>query len=82
MAENIVLDEALKQKIRLKIRKNTTPRHVPEIIISVPEMPKTRNGKLVELAVRDVVEGKSIKNKDSLMNPQALTYFDNLPELK
>jgi acetoacetyl-CoA synthetase len=82
LAEAVVLDDSLKQKIRQQIRKNTTPRHVPEIIISVPEVPKTRSGKIVELAVRDVVHGKTVKNKEVLINANALDYFRDLPELK
>jgi acetoacetyl-CoA synthetase len=82
LAEAVILDDSLKQKIRQQIRKNTTPRHVPEIIISVPEVPKTRSGKIVELAVRDVVHGKTVKNKEVLINANALDYFIDLPELK
>ncbi|PCJ86482.1 MAG: acetoacetate--CoA ligase [Thiotrichaceae bacterium] len=81
LAESVVLDDLLEQKIRQQIRCNTTPRHVPEKIISVPDIPKTRSGKIVELAVRDVVHGETIKNKEALMNPEALDYFKDLSEL-
>jgi len=81
LADDVILDDALKQKICQQIRVNTTPRHVPAVIISVQQIPKTRSGKIVELAVRDVVHGEAVKNKESLINPEALDYFKNLPEL-
>lgn len=81
LARGVELDESLKQKIRHRIRENTTPRHVPKIIISVPDIPKTRSGKIVELAVRDVVHGKEVINSEALSNPEALDYFECLPEL-
>jgi acetoacetyl-CoA synthetase len=75
------LDDALTQKIKQQIRANTTPRHVPAKIVQVADIPRTRNGKLVELAVRNVVHGRPVKNVEALANPQALEYFRNLPEL-
>jgi acetoacetyl-CoA synthetase len=77
----VVLDEALKKKIRDTIRAHTTPRHVPAKIISVPDIPRTLSGKLTELAVRNVVHGLPVKNVDALANPQALEHFRNLDEL-
>jgi acetoacetyl-CoA synthetase len=77
----VTLDEELKAKIRKMIRDNTTPRHVPAKIISVAEIPRTISGKIVELAVRSVVHGETVKNTDALANPQALEYFRDLPEL-
>ena len=78
----MVLDEALKKKIRDQIRRNTTPRHVPAKIIQVPEIPRTISGKLVEMAVLKTVQGEEVKNKDALANPQALNHFKDLPDLK
>jgi len=79
---NLTLDEGLKQKIRDAIRRNTTPRHVPAKIVQVPDLPRTISGKLVELAVRNVVHGRPVKNVDALANPDALNYFRDLPDLK
>jgi acetoacetyl-CoA synthetase len=76
-----ILDDELQQRIRTMIRKNTTPRHVPAKIIAVPEIPRTRSGKIVELAVRSAVHGETVKNTASLANPEALQYFRDVPEL-
>jgi acetoacetyl-CoA synthetase len=76
------LDDSLQQKIRDTIRSNATPRHVPAKIIAVPEIPRTISGKIVELAVRNVIHGRPVKNTDALANPQALEHFRNLPELQ
>ena len=78
----LTLDEKLRDKIRGTIRGNTTPRHVPARIVQAPDLPRTINGKLVELAVREVVHGRPVKNLDALANPQALDYFKDLPELQ
>ena len=75
------LDDELQQRIRTVIRKNTTPRHVPARIVAVPEIPRTRSGKIVELAVRSAVHGEAVKNTASLANPEALQYFRDVPEL-
>lgn len=82
LRESAVLDETLRDKIRSTIRNNATARHVPARIVQVPDLPRTINGKLVELAVREVVHGRPIKNLDALANPQALDYFKALPELQ
>ncbi|HKQ14678.1 MAG TPA: acetoacetate--CoA ligase [Steroidobacteraceae bacterium] len=82
LREGSMLDERLRDKIRTAIRANTTPRHVPARIVQAPDLPRTINGKLVELAVRDVVHGRPVKNLDALANPQALDFFKNLPELQ
>ena len=76
------LDEALQLKICQTIRQNTTPRHVPAKIIAVSEIPKTISGKIVELAVRDVIHGKQVANTDALANPEALELYRDLPELQ
>ena len=79
--EGIELDEALQQQIRQVIRANTTPRHVPAKILAVSDIPRTISGKIVELAVRNVVHGEPVKNTDALANPQALEQFRDRPEL-
>lgn len=76
------LDDSLRQKIRNTIRANTTPRHVPAKIIAVADIPRTISGKIVELAVRNIVHGLAVKNTDALANPNALDYFRNLTELQ
>jgi acetoacetyl-CoA synthetase len=82
LREGLTLDDKLRDKIRTTIRGNTTPRHVPARIVQAPDLPRTINGKLVELAVREVVHGRAVKNLDALANPQALDYFKDLPELQ
>jgi len=81
MAEGCDLDDALCDRIKAAIRKGATPRHVPAVILQVADIPRTRSGKITELAVRDVVEGRSIKNTEALANPEALEHFRNRPEL-
>jgi acetoacetyl-CoA synthetase len=78
----VELDTALEQRIRDAIRRNTTPRHVPARIVSVPEIPRTLSGKVVELAVREAVHGRPVRNTDALANPAALEHFRNRPELQ
>jgi len=75
------LDAMLTDRIRAAIRANTTPRHVPAKIIAVAEIPRTISGKIVELAVRDVVHGRAVQNTDALANPDSLRYFRDLPQL-
>ena len=81
LREGVALDEALETKIRSRIRANATPRHVPARIVRVTDIPRTRSGKITELAVRDVVHGRAVKNKEALANPQALEQFADRPEL-
>src|SRR5262249_1410635 len=76
-----VLDEPLVRRIKDQIRKNTTPRHVPAKIIAVPDIPRTRSGKIVELAVRAAAHGSPIKTREALANPEALDAFRGLAEL-
>jgi acetoacetyl-CoA synthetase len=76
------LDDALKNKIRQTIRTNASPRHVPAKILSVPDVPYTLNMKKVELAVKKVVEGKPVLNKDALSNPEALDHYADIAELQ
>jgi len=82
LKDNLILNDQLKLSIRNIIRKNTTPRHVPEKIIHINEIPRTRSGKIVELAVRDIIHGVEIKNTEALANPEALKNFQNLLELQ
>ena len=82
MKEGIALDDALRDRIRQTIRANTTPRHVPARILAVADIPRTKSGKITELAVRDVVHGRPVKNQEALANPEALALFQNLPELQ
>ncbi|HET7921548.1 MAG TPA: acetoacetate--CoA ligase [Gammaproteobacteria bacterium] len=76
------LDDALQTRIRKVIRDNTTPRHVPAKIIAVTDIPRTISGKIVELAVRNVIHGRPVKNTDALANPKALEQYRDLPELQ
>tara|TARA_R110002049_G_scaffold30316_7_gene103456 strand:+ start:118418 stop:120418 length:2001 start_codon:yes stop_codon:yes gene_type:complete len=82
LRENNVLDTALIDKIKKQIRANCTPRHVPAKVIAVADIPRTKSGKITELAVRDVVHGRPVKNQEALANPTALELFSNLGELK
>ncbi len=77
----LLLDDALRDRIRRQIRQNVTPHHVPKKILQVADIPRTLSGKITELAVRDVVHGREVKNRDSLANPSALELYRNLPEL-
>jgi acetoacetyl-CoA synthetase len=81
LQENQTLDEALIAKIKRRIRDNTTPRHVPAKIVQVADIPRTKSGKIVELAVREVVHGRPVKNLEALANPEALELFRNRAEL-
>ena len=76
-----ILNEDLQTLIKSKIRSNCTPRHVPAVILAVEDIPRTKSGKIVELAVRQVVHGETVKNKEALANPEALEYFCDRPEL-
>ncbi|MCH8498607.1 MAG: acetoacetate--CoA ligase [Marinobacter sp.] len=82
LRDELTLDTALQDRIRQTIRANTTPRHVPARIVQVADIPRTISGKIVELAVRNVVHGEPVKNKDALANPEALELFRGLAELK
>jgi len=76
------LDAVLEERIRRQVRDNTTPRHVPAKIVQVPDIPRTRNGKVVELAVKSVVHGMKVRETNALANPEALDLFVNMPELE
>ena len=77
-----VLDEEKIKFIQSKIRKNCSPKHVPAIIMKVPEIPRTKSGKIVELAVKKIINGEEINNKEAIANPDCLEFFKNLKELK
>lgn len=81
LAEGITLNAELVERIKQRIRENTTPRHVPAKVVQVPDIPRTKSNKIVELAVRDVVHGRGVKNVEALANPEALEYFRNRTEL-
>ena len=82
MREGHTLTDDLKDAICKRIRQNCTPRHVPAKLIAVPDIPRTKSGKITELAVRDIIEGRPIKNAEALANADALKFFENLPELQ
>jgi acetoacetyl-CoA synthetase len=82
LTEGTVLTPELVQRIKNQIRKNTTPRHVPAKVVQVADIPRTKNGKIVELAVREVVHGRPVKNQAALENPEALDLYKDLPELR
>ncbi len=81
MADGAILDEALLGAIKDRIRSGATPRHVPRHVIGVADIPRTRSGKITELAVRDIIHGRKVKNTEALANAEALEYFRNLPQL-
>ena len=76
------LTEGLLKRMKLQIRKNASPRHVPNKIIEILDIPRTKSGKIVELAVKNIIEGNEIKNKEALANPECLKEFMNIKELK
>jgi acetoacetyl-CoA synthetase len=81
LREGLTLTPELEERIRRRVRENTTPRHVPARIVQVTEIPRTKSGKIVELAVRDIVHGRAIRNREALANPDALEQFRDRPEL-
>ncbi|MCY1311954.1 acetoacetate-CoA ligase [compost metagenome] len=81
LAEGVALDDDLKARIKTKIRTGATPRHVPAKIVVVRDIPRTKSGKIVELAVRDIVHGRDVKNREALANPEALELYRDIAEL-
>jgi acetoacetyl-CoA synthetase len=75
------LDDALRERIKKQIRSGASPRHVPARIVQVADIPRTKSGKITELAVRDVVHGREVKNKEALANPEALELYRGIAEL-
>lgn len=82
LAEGVTLDDDLRKSINQRIRSGASPRHVPAKIIAIADIPRTKSGKISELAVRDIVHGRAINNKEALANPQALALYENLPDLR
>ena len=82
LRDGVELDDDLQDRIRGQIRANTSPRHVPAKVVQVADIPRTKNGKIVELAVRDVVHGRDVKNKEALANPEALDLYRDLAVLQ
>ena len=82
LRDGATLDDALRDRIKKRIRENTTPRHVPAKIIQIKDIPRTISGKITEIAVRDTINGLPVKNTDALANPQALELYRELPELR
>jgi len=82
LRDGVTLDDDLRDRIRKTVRANATPRHVPAVILDVPDIPRTVSGKITELAVRDVIHGRKVKNTSALANPEALEHFRDRPELQ
>ncbi len=82
LRDDISIDAALVERIKKQIRDNTTPRHVPAVVVQVTDIPRTKSGKIVELAVRNVVHGVPVKNVEALANPEALDQFRDRNELR
>jgi acetoacetyl-CoA synthetase len=82
MAQGHELTDAIKNQIRTTLRTSASPRHVPAKIVQVPDVPYTLNMKKVELAVKKVIQGQVVLNKDALRNPEALDYYAQIKELK
>jgi acetoacetyl-CoA synthetase len=82
LKQGALLDDVLRERIRRTIRSGLSPRHVPAKIVAVADIPRTRSGKITELAVRDVVHGRPVKNTEALANPEALSLYKNLAELQ
>ncbi len=82
LRDGALLDDALRQRIRTRLRDHASPRHVPAKILQVTDIPRTRSGKISELAVRDTVEGRPVANTEALLNPEALAQYRDRPELR
>jgi acetoacetyl-CoA synthetase len=82
MREGIALDEAMTARIKQQIRSGASPRHVPAKVVAVADIPRTRSGKITEIAVREVVHGRPVKNTEALANPEALAHFKDIPALR
>jgi acetoacetyl-CoA synthetase len=82
LREGAELTDALAATIRAAIRTGASPRHVPARIVAISDIPRTKSGKITELAVRDVVHGREVRNKEALANPEALDLYKDLPALQ
>ena len=78
LQEGLELDHQLRDRIKRQIREGATPRHVPAKVVQVPDIPRTKSGKITEIAVRDIIHGRQIKNKEALANPDVLDYYARL----
>ncbi|MGB2970035.1 MAG: hypothetical protein WBB77_08850, partial [Candidatus Nanopelagicales bacterium] len=81
LAEGVTLDDELARRIGACLRENCSPRHVPARVVAVADLPRTRSGKLAELAVTDVVHGRAVRNREALANPESLDLFSDLTVL-
>ena len=81
LREGLELGDELRERIRREVRRQASPRHVPAVILQVPDIPRTRSGKIVELAVREAIHGRQVRNLEALANPEALEHFRNREEL-
>jgi acetoacetyl-CoA synthetase len=82
LADGMILDDELRKRIVERIRRETSPRHVPARIVQVADIPRTKSGKIVELAVRHTIHGEPVTNLEALANPESLALYQNLPELQ
>ena len=82
LRDGMKLDDDLRDRIRKQVRSNCTPRHVPARIVQVADIPRTKSGKITELAVRDIVHGREVTNQEALANPEALSLYSDLPDLR
>ncbi len=82
LQDSLTLDDELTERIKAHVRTHTTPRHVPAKVVQVYDIPRTKSGKIVELAVRNVVHGRDVRNADALANPEALEQYRDRVELK
>jgi acetoacetyl-CoA synthetase len=82
LRDGVALDDALRDRIRRQIREHASPHHVPKKIVQVADIPRTISGKITEIAVREVIHGRPVKNTDALANPQALELFRDLADLR
>ncbi len=82
LKEGLELTDGLSRKIKDQVRANCTPRHVPAVVVQVADIPRTKSGKITELAVRDIVHGREVKNIEALANPEALDLYRDLAALK
>jgi acetoacetyl-CoA synthetase len=82
LREGLALDDGLRERIRKAIRARTSPHHVPKVIVQVADIPRTISNKISEIAVREVIHGRPVKNTEALANPQALELYRDLPDLR
>ncbi len=82
LRDGVTLDDDLIQRIRRRVREECSPRHMPAKVLQVADIPRTKSGKITELAVRDIVHGRAVKNQEALANPEALALYRDLAELQ